>query len=512
MDQVWHWLPAAAGVVVAICFVFSLRAGRRQLLIDNLPTSKTAGVFMGLVELEGTAESDAPMKSHLAGVPCVYYRYTVRERTTTTETESYTDSDGRSQSRTVTKTEWETVAQGAVDTVPFELKDDRGTIRIQPKGAQVELQTILNRKCGPSDPLYDQAYARELPDSDRIREFKEEAIRLHARIVVVGNARQRRDIVAAEIAADASAPMFLISTRKEESISRGLRWQFWLLGLAGMAMTALGVYLRDQDLHPTQAPVVAHLVRAGALYGFAWLAGWIVMLFNSLIDLRQRVNRAWANIDVELKRRSDLLPTLLKLVNGLLEHERIVQPLLTAMRAQGGATAPGRPGPDPAALSNPVRIVAEAYPQLKAQAPFAKLQRELAQTEERIALARGYFNDIATFYNTRLAVVPDGLLAGLAGMRARKLMDAAGFERSAALVKARPAFVGPCPKCQANVYSREALNFCPFCAGQPVEAATEKTPPHCLACRAYMKPFSPTDGRLAGTVHFCGGCGFKLVP
>ena len=111
--------------------------------------------------------------------------------------------------------------------------------------------------------------------------------------------------------------------------------------------------------------------------------------------------------------------------------------------------------------------IAEAYPALKSQALFLKLQKQLAETEDRIALARNYFNDIATFYNTRLGIFPDGMLAGLMGMRVQPLMNEAGFVRAPMLMKTPGSdTAGPCPKCQADVRSREGIKFCPFCGSR----------------------------------------------
>src|SRR5690606_20925763 len=82
-------------------------------------------------------------------------------------------------------------------------------------------------------------------------------------------------------------------------------------------------------------------------YGFAWLAGWFVVTFNSLVCVRQRMLRAWSNVDVQLKRRATLIPRLLNILQGLRAHERDVQETLAHLRSQAGATEPGQTGPDP---------------------------------------------------------------------------------------------------------------------------------------------------------------------
>src|SRR5204863_9200046 len=97
---------------------------------------------------------------------------------------------------------------------------------------------------------------------------------------------------------------------------------------------------------------------------------------------------------------------------------------------QLAATPPGEPGPDYRACGKLLLAVAERYPELRAQESFAHLQANLIDTEQRIALARGYFNEIATFYNTRLEVVPDRLVARLGRLRPQPLMAANDFERA----------------------------------------------------------------------------------
>ena len=150
--------------------------------------------------------------------------------------------------------------------------------------------------------------------------------------------------------------------------------------------------------------------------------------YNGLVDLRQRVIQGRANVDVQLQRRHDLLPALVVVVTGLRDHERAVQAEVAALRAQLTTAAPG--GPAPAGCLAALRAVAEAYPALKADESFLRLQRQLSEAEQRIALARAYYNEIATHYNTRLEVVPDRLVAHLAGLKPLELMGAAGFERA----------------------------------------------------------------------------------
>ena len=161
---------------------------------------------------------------------------------------------------------------------------------------------------------------------------------------------------------------------------------------------------------------------------------WVWMVFNSLVDLRQRVRAAWSLVDIQLKRRHDLIPNLVEVVEGYCEHE---QQLQTDWPRSGASFRPPRPAwPGPTTARSPSRVsaIAERYPDLKANTTFAGLQKNLVDTEQRIALARGYFNDIATHYNTRLEVVPERFVARLGGMKPQTLMAANDFERAAVKV------------------------------------------------------------------------------
>ncbi|HYB23665.1 MAG TPA: LemA family protein, partial [Solirubrobacteraceae bacterium] len=404
-------MPALGGALALVCLLLGLRAGRRQRLVDDLPTSKTTGVFLGLVELRGSAEAEAPLVSTLTATRCVAYRWQVEESWSRTVTEAYTDGNGRTQTRTRTESGWTTVAQGG-EEISFYLQDECGVIRVQPAGAKLEPQTVLERTCGQSDPLYyGKGPTGSVPDSDHRRRFLERAVPLHAALLVVGQAREREDVVAAEIAADAGAPLFLISTRSERQVSRGLRLQSWVLGVLGLVLGVGGFLARDLIAHRPPSHDLRLMTLAGVGYLAACCIGWAWMVFNSLVDLRQRVAQGWGNVEVQLKRRHDLIPNLVGLVSGLRDHERTVQEEVATLRAQLGATPPGRPGPDPAGCLPAVRAIAEAYPELKASTSFVVLQNQLVETEQRVALARSYFNDVATFYNTRLEVIPDRFIA-----------------------------------------------------------------------------------------------------
>jgi len=152
------------------------------------------------------------------------------------------------------------------------------------------------------------------------------------------------------------------------------------------------------------------------------IAAVFVLLYNRLVRLRNKVEEAWAQIDVQLQRRHDLIPNLVNTVKGYAAHEKTTLEEVTAARAAAvsaqGAAAAGQTEDVLTAALGRLFAVAENYPQLKADQNFRQLQEELAETENKVAFARQYYNDNVREWNTRIASVPDNLVAGL--IRAEK--------------------------------------------------------------------------------------------
>ena len=427
MNQEWGLL--GGGVLVsALCLWGNLHQLRRRRLLEDTPTSKVLGVFIGMTEIKGTAEAAEPLTSYLAAQRCVHYAWSIEESWSHTVTETYTDSDGKTKTRTVHKSGWTTVAQGG-EIMPFYLRDDTGVVLVRPTGAKIETTGFFAQTVGRGDPLYyGKGPAGSVAHSDHRRRFVEHGLPLHAPLYVVGNARERTDVVAPEIADDPAAELFLISTRSEEKVRSGLRGWATLWGVLGFFITFAPLFILDSADLPRR--LLALFFLPPALFVVAWILGWVWMVHNSLVGLRERVRQGWSLIDVQLKRRHDLIPRLAAVVGGLSSHEREVQEATARLRGQLAATAPGVAGPDFAGLATTLRAVVEKYPQLTAQAGFSALQKELVETEQRIALARAYYNDIATEYATRLGIVPDRWVAALRHMRPEPLLQTADFERA----------------------------------------------------------------------------------
>jgi LemA protein len=164
----------------------------------------------------------------------------------------------------------------------------------------------------------------------------------------------------------------------------------------------------------------------------AAIAIYAIYVFNRLVSLHQLSNEGWSGIDVQLKRRSDLVPNLVDSVKGYAAHERGVLEEVTKLREQ----ARGLPQNDIAqraqieghlsAAIGKLMAVAEAYPQLKASANFLELQKQLSELENELQMARRYYNGTVRNLNTLVQSFPSSLIAGGAGYMTRSYFELAG--------------------------------------------------------------------------------------
>jgi LemA protein len=170
--------------------------------------------------------------------------------------------------------------------------------------------------------------------------------------------------------------------------------------------------------------IIVVLVIIGAL------ALFFIALYNRLVTLRQRVKEAWADIDVQLKRRHDLIPNLVETVKGYATHEASVFQKVTEARA--AAVAAGASGtPEQRAQAENVLTgalrsvfaVAEAYPQLQASQNFRDLQENLTATEDKISFARRFYNGNVRDYNTALQTLPTSIFAGMLGFQPEQYFE-----------------------------------------------------------------------------------------
>ena len=162
-----------------------------------------------------------------------------------------------------------------------------------------------------------------------------------------------------------------------------------------------------------------------------------VATYNSLVQLRNQMRNAWAQIDVQLKRRHDLIPNLIETVKGYVKHERETLESVTNARnlaqqvssSEVGVRSKAE-GELSAALSR-LLMVAEAYPDLKANQNFLALQEELTSTENKISFSRQYYNDSVLRYNNQTQMFPSSVIAGITGFKASEFFEVTAAEERA---------------------------------------------------------------------------------
>ena len=217
------------------------------------------------------------------------------------------------------------------------------------------------------------------------------------------------------------------------------------------------------------------------------VVGWAVATYNGLVRLRNLVQEAWRQIDVELTRRHDLIGNLVETVKGYAAHERGT--LEDVITARAGAMTPGQSPAQQAESENILsqalgRLIAlaEAYPDLKANENFMALQAELTSTEDRIASARRYYNATVRDLNTKVETVPSNIVAGLFTIGRAEYFEAVGEQREAPRVDfgQREAVIPP-----PSGYAGAA----PGAASAPPAAPPASTPPAAPPASA-----PPTEG------------------
>lgn len=159
-----------------------------------------------------------------------------------------------------------------------------------------------------------------------------------------------------------------------------------------------------------------HLWMIGVIGAIVLLVIWFIGLYNALVRMRNEKDNAWSQIDVQLKRRHDLIPNLVETAKGYMKHEQeTLEKVIQARNMAVGARGPAQAGPAEGALGAALAgffALSERYPDLKANSNFLALQEELSSTENRISFARQAYNDAATRYNTRRETFPANLISG----------------------------------------------------------------------------------------------------
>ena len=169
------------------------------------------------------------------------------------------------------------------------------------------------------------------------------------------------------------------------------------------------------------------------------IIAWAFATYNKLVDLRNRVKDQWAQIDVQLKRRFDLIPNLVETVKGYAKHEsETLEAVIQARNTYVSATTPEAQMKADGELEKAISklfALSESYPELKANTNFQHLQQELTETESKIASARQFYNDTVLMYNNKVEMVPSNIIASLFKFKKEAFFEANEAERENVQVK-----------------------------------------------------------------------------
>jgi LemA protein len=201
-------------------------------------------------------------------------------------------------------------------------------------------------------------------------------------------------------------------------------WSVLVDGVLGLVGWKCGPFWLVKGLPVAAVVVVLAVVVVGLVLS--------VLSYNGLVRRREQVDSAWSQVDMELRRRSALIPSLVETVDGFAAHERGTLDAVTEARARAvGAHGPVDQGSAESALTGALKslfAVVESYPDLRASQGFIELQHELSATEDRAAYARQYYNDAVLTYNNAVTAAPRRILAAIFKFRPREYFQVGGHE------------------------------------------------------------------------------------
>ena len=375
-------------------------------------------MFFGLNEVKGSVKSDAPLQTYLTEKPSVWYEWSISEHWK--KTERYRDKDGNRKTRT--KSGWRKVDSGG-NFQSFFLKDDTGELLIEPEGAKVDAPSTMSFSCSPTDPFYyKKGPDRAIANSTHRRRFSERSLTPNDELYILGPAKLRQEVAKPMIAQSKEAKYYFISTKSESQIIRSKNvWAFIIIIFSFLA--ALVVPVVTISVETGVEPQEAMLENPGWIFlsGLIFLAVaslfYLTILYNGLIRVRNRLIHAMGLIEIQLKRRHDLIPRFLKCVKGFASYETEVQELLASCRSSGANGTSREAGEvaekinQGAGLIRGLFVLSENYPDLSADQNYDSFMTALLDTEDRIALARQFYNDSLLALQDRLLTFPDVLVA-----------------------------------------------------------------------------------------------------
>lgn len=434
--MIWLGVGGAVGWVVAWLL------DRRRRRYADRATTPAAALFAGLNLLKGRGWASAPLASHRTNTPALWWEYVLEEERRQTRT--VTDDKGRS--RTETTTTWHTIETRRDGVPECEIVDDTGSAVVRVDGANVVARQVHRNtfRRDPARGLVGALLAGGNGPTGRYRET-EKVVGFGDELFVVGECELDEERLVPVI-----ARKVMISTRTEESHRRWLGVGVVAAIVVAAAGTTAGVATL---IRPTQPEEPVAWLPGLALSLVVLAVAWLVVTYNRLRMVAQGADRAWSLIDVQLRRRNDLIPPLAAAVAAHAEHEQRTLVELTAARSGGTARDDAEALSDQAeAQTNLLRSIlarAEATPDLTADASYHRLQRELADTEDRIAASRSFYNESLTILRDRQHRFPGSLVAKRVPLAHRDLIDARGFERTVPTI--RHSFTDPPPPAASPV-------------------------------------------------------------
>jgi hypothetical protein len=387
---------------------------RRKRLIQDLPTSPARAVALGLHEVAGVARSDHTVASPQSGYDCVWWKNT------------FYVEDGDNG--------WRKTGERQGGPISFDLVDDSGSIPIRPRHAEVSAPKVHDGPYMPPvatshDPNPTLVTRYIAAQTSKKRRVVEHVIKAGDEVYVLGTAQLPHDQLEVYIGPDrADGETFMIRVGAEVDALFAERVGVTAAGIAALASAAGGgiAWADGQALAADtiqwsqigwRSPVACAVVCL-AIMGAAAL----VFVYNGLMRLRQRADAAWALIDVQLRRRHDLIPNLVEVAGEHARHEHSVQTAVAQLRSSAAETLPKSPtdeavgAADAAIRAETVALdralaVIEAHPTINADASFGKLRAELVDTEDRIAMAREFYNTSVLVLHDRASTFPGNVVA-----------------------------------------------------------------------------------------------------
>ncbi|SMF56179.1 Uncharacterized conserved protein [Alteromonadaceae bacterium Bs31] len=371
-----NWLSILSLFITCATAWLGFRVIRVKRMQENLPSSKTGGVTYGMTEVQGVLQEQNPqqlLQGPLSGAKCCWFHYTVKEKRGSGKNAKWVTIEDRTEQK------------------PFFCKDEEGVLPVIPDKAEVISKHKKTKRKGR-------------------RSYTELRLSPNDQLYLLGKATIDASTGDTLVLSHEKGSPFIISNRSEAEVMlmKAARSMAALsTGISTMFFALLAIAASQGNFSS-----VDFLLASMAAPAFLLVMMFIIM-FNDLVFLRKRCERAWANIQVSLKKRADLLPQLAEASKAMLGHEKSLQTQLSKLRAKQTASTEQVADymQQEHALINTLQIALENYPDLKTDQTMQKLHKGIVKLENEIALIRAGFNAAVMQFNVRIQQFPDNVLA-----------------------------------------------------------------------------------------------------